>query len=172
MVVARITRAFSPEAARAPGATLSALRPGRRTLLAPLGGGLTLAAAAAVASSGLLLPEPDPGLSATATAPPARAPLHEGWEAGGPPPVPTEPSAEGAPAVRRPEARTGVLEVRANRRVLVTLDGEVLGFTPLELEVPLGRHTLVATVPAREDTRQERQVVVRETGPATVTLVF
>jgi hypothetical protein len=68
-----------------------------------------------------------------------------------------------APAAVQP-ATKGVLKIRSNRRVLVYIDGQASGYTPLEMKVDPGAHTVVAMVPGQPNTKQERSASVAAGG--------
>jgi hypothetical protein len=57
-----------------------------------------------------------------------------------------------------------VLKIRSNRRVLVYIDGQASGYTPLEMKVDPGEHAVVAMVPGQPNTKQERAASVAAGG--------
>lgn len=59
-----------------------------------------------------------------------------------------------------PVAKTGTLQIVANRRVVVYLDGNPLGYTPQKVPVLPGAHTLSASMPGRPDSEQVKQIDV------------
>jgi len=66
-----------------------------------------------------------------------------------------------APAPARPPpvvSRTGTLKVRANRKVLITLNGRPVDYAPLDLPVTPGTYVLGAALPGRPDTEQTKTV--------------
>jgi len=120
--------------------------------------------------------EPTPTSPSAAAGPtPASTPAPA---SGTPSPSPApQPSAAVAPiaapapvAPRRPApaasqvATKGVLKIRSNRRVLVYVDGQASGYTPLEVKVEPGEHEIVAMVPGQPNTKQERAASVRSGG--------
>jgi hypothetical protein len=61
------------------------------------------------------------------------------------------------PRVRRPAepttdpvARTGRLKIRSTRQVLVSINGQPVGMTPLDLDKPAGRYVVTANVDGRQ----------------------
>ncbi|MBW1881183.1 MAG: hypothetical protein JRJ84_22750 [Deltaproteobacteria bacterium] len=54
--------------------------------------------------------------------------------------------------------RTGTLKVRANRKVLITLNGRPVDYAPLDLPVTPGIYILGAALPGRPDTEQSKTV--------------
>jgi hypothetical protein len=110
-------------------------------------------------------PGPGPGPGPDPATPPAPIPAPE------PRPTAAAPSPAPAPvAPRRPApaatqvASKGVLKIRSNRRVLVYVDGQAAGYTPLEVKVEPGDHEIVAMVPGQANTKQERDASVRSGG--------
>jgi hypothetical protein len=109
-------------------------------------------------------PGPGPG-SGTPLAPvPAPAEPAARPTAAAPPPAPA-PVAPRRPAPAATQvASKGVLKIRSNRRVLVYVDGQAAGYTPLEVKVEPGDHQIVAMVPGQANTKQERDASVRSGG--------
>jgi hypothetical protein len=91
-------------------------------------------------------PAPEPKASVPAAAPAPAAPRRP------------------APTVAAPISTKGVLKIRSNRRVLVYVDGQASGYTPLEVKVEPGDHEVVAMVPGQPNTKQERDASVRAGG--------
>jgi hypothetical protein len=88
-------------------------------------------------------------------------------EAGTPPEKAPAPAARPAPRPRPAPAparpppvitRTGTLKVRANRKVLITLNGRPVDYAPLDLPVTPGTYILGAALPGRPDTEQSKTV--------------
>ncbi len=109
------------------------------------------AAGAAAVPAPVPVPAPAPG---TETHAPTAAPT--------PAPAPVAPRRP-APAASQ-VATKGVLKIRSNRRVLVYVDGQASGYTPLEVKVEPGEHEVVAMVPGQPNTKQERDASVRAGG--------
>ncbi|MCA9489175.1 MAG: serine/threonine protein kinase [Myxococcales bacterium] len=66
----------------------------------------------------------------------------------------------------------GLVEIRSNRRALITVDGRPLGYAPLKAWLPSGAHRLTATLPARPDSLREEALVVETNGEKRLELVF
>lgn len=132
--------------------------------LVPESGDLAPRADATLAAPGAPETEPTPapppdrpkGPRPTATAP-AGAP-------GAPPPDPAPSPASAPTAV--------TLRVGANQRALVHLDEVPVGYTPLELPVPPGRHVVAVMLPGKSSTRQQREVDVSGSAPMAVDFRF
>lgn len=75
----------------------------------------------------------------------------------GPKPASAEP-AETAPVT------TGKLKVRANRRALVYVDDQAVGYTPASVDLPPGTHSLSAMMPGQPNSRQSRQAIIPKPG--------
>jgi tRNA A-37 threonylcarbamoyl transferase component Bud32 len=81
-----------------------------------------------------------------------------------PPPVEPEPEPDDAGGTR--------IEVKANRRVLVFLNGNPKGFAPLTLKLPPGLHRVSAMLPGKPETEQEKEVRVRAGESPSVAFTF
>lgn len=70
-------------------------------------------------------------------------------------PPPAAPPAEPA------KGGNGTVKVRANTRVLVLVDGQVVDYTPLDLPVSAGAHTVSAMLPGRPGSKQDQKVTIK-----------
>lgn len=86
-----------------------------------------------------------------------------------PAPAPVAPRPKPRP---KPVAATGQLMVRANRKVLVVVDGKAVGYTPIDHEVTAGAHTVDATVPGQPSTKQTQSVTLESGSDQTLTFTF
>jgi hypothetical protein len=102
-------------------------------------------------------PEPPPATSTPSPRAPAAKPSQ-------PPTTKPAPEPQGPPAV-------GAVKVRANRRVLVYVDGNAVGYTPLDHPVPAGRYEVSVLVPGNAESRQS-QTVELQSGDRTVEFTF
>ncbi len=64
------------------------------------------------------------------------------------------------PPPKRDTTGKGTLKVRSNKRVLVMVDGRPVDFSPLELPLAVGVHTISAMQPGRRDTKQDKEVTI------------
>jgi hypothetical protein len=90
---------------------------------------------------------------------PAAAPVPAPGAAPAPRPEPA-PSAVPSPA----PSDSGFLTVRSNRRVIVYVDGSAVGYTPANLAVRPGEHSVKAMVPGQPDSQQTRRADVTAVG--------
>jgi len=108
-------------------------------------------------------PAPEPAPEPAGTAPqPAPDPKPQPKPA-----VPTAPAPKPAPEPDpkpAPAAAQGVLKIRANRRAMVYVNNQVVGFTPLDHKVAPGTWSVAAVLPGQPTTRQERNVSVSSAG--------
>jgi hypothetical protein len=96
-------------------------------------------------------PQPQPGPRPT----PAPAPA----------PQPPRPQPEPGPSKAQPApAAQGILKIRANRRAMVYVNNQVVGFTPLDHKVAPGTWSVAAVLPGQPTTRQERNVSIQAAG--------
>ena len=73
-------------------------------------------------------------------------------------PIAVEPEVKPRPRVRQPKpdttsepvARTGRLKIRSARQVLVSVNGQPVGMTPLDLDKPAGKYVVTASVDGRK----------------------
>ena len=79
--------------------------------------------------------------------------------------------AEPRPQPKPKDAAPVTLKIRANRRVLVYVDGQAVGYTPQDHVVKVGAHTITALVPGQPGTKQTRQAEAGKAG-ATVAVDF
>jgi hypothetical protein len=87
-----------------------------------------------------------------------------------PAPVPPAPPKPAQPAPVKPApaaAAQGVLKIRANRRAMVYVNNQVVGFTPLDHKVAPGTWSVAAVLPGQPTTRQERNVAIQAAGGTT-----
>lgn len=90
-------------------------------------------------------------------------------------PAPAPAPAAVAPKPRpapKPVAAPSQLMIRANRKVLVVIDGKAVGYTPIDQEVAVGAHTVDATVPGQPTTKQSQSVEAAAGSEQTVTFTF
>ncbi len=79
-----------------------------------------------------------------------------------PPPVPLPAAVREQP---KPAASTkGTLKIRSNRRVLVYVNDQAIGYTPQDYKVEPGDYRVAAMVPGQPKTRQTRQATVGDSG--------
>lgn len=83
-------------------------------------------------------------------------------------PAPAPAVAAPAPAPRRKrrteKAAVSKILIRANRRVLVYVDGKAVGYTPLDFEAGTGSHQVVAMVAGQPATRQTKSANIGSVG--------
>lgn len=81
-------------------------------------------------------------------------------------PTPTpRPGAATAPVeVAAVPATTATLKVRANRRAIVYLDEQAIGYTPVSYQSSPGKHALSAMMPGQPNSRQAREVTLPAPG--------
>lgn len=113
-------------------------------------------------------PAPEEPAPAPAPAPPSPSPQPVRSTE----PVP-EPAPEPVPPVVEPQPATGTrISVVTNRRALVYLNTRVKGMAPVDLEVRPGIHRVAVALPGQPDTRQEKQVRVKENESYRLTFTF
>lgn len=119
-------------------------------------------------------PAPTPEAAPVAEAPPAPSPADPAPRpdpkpaAPKPSAPPTAPASQPAAPAPAPVADTqGMLKVRANRRAMVYVNNQVIGFTPLDHKVAPGTWSVAAVLPGQPTTRQERNVSVQAAGATT-----
>lgn len=92
-----------------------------------------------------------------------------------------DPEPEPEPEVAEPApvaAPTGVatltarIQVTANQRAMITLDGTPQAPAPIELRVTPGKHTVSAMIPGRADTIQTKEVTAKKDKAVQVGFVF
>lgn len=117
--------------------------------------------------------EPKPEGEVAEEVPPAPVPP------AGPPPVPTAaPAPAPAPApvatpkpkpkkAEEPKAAVSKLQIRANRKVLVYVDGKAIGYTPVDYPTTPGAHEIVAMIAGQPATRQTQQASIGNQGDVT-----
>lgn len=98
---------------------------------------------------------PSPGAPTPSPAPQKAVPS--------PAPAP-RPHPRTAPAATTPAAAKGTLKIRSNRRVLVYVNGQAIGYTPQDYAVSPGTFTVSAMVPGQPNTKQTRDAVVSAVG--------
>lgn len=107
---------------------------------------------------------PAPGAAPTSPSPsPTPAP---GPRPVQPVPAPPKPPPEPSKAAPAP-ASQGILKIRANRRAMVYVNNQVVGFTPLDHKVAPGTWSVAAVLPGQPTTRQERTVSAPAAGGTT-----
>ncbi len=118
-------------------------------------------------------PDPEPAPSGTddseddPAAEPSAAPASRPTPASrpSPPPAPDpEPASDDEGGTR--------IEVKANRRVLVFLNGSPKGFAPIEIKLPPGLHKVSAMLPGKPETEQKKEVRVRPGDSPSVEFSF
>ena len=123
-----------------------------------------------------LIPEPKPVVvvvvepdapSRPSLAPPPR-PEPEPDPVAEPAPVARARARSAAPAPAPDPVATAAVEVVANARMVVSIDGQVAGLTPVHTRLTVGEHRIEAGIPGRPDTLQDQVVVVVEDVPRTV----
>jgi hypothetical protein len=116
-------------------------------------------------------PPPEPVVEAPAPAPtrPSPAPATRPAPTTRPGPA---PAARPAPAAPAPAATNGTLSIQSNRRVIVSINGRAVDFTPLEISVPAGAYTISAALPSRADSSQTREVRLDAGDRETITFTF
>jgi hypothetical protein len=88
------------------------------------------------------------------------------------PPEPT-PVAPALPPEPAPHTSSAVLSVRSDRRALVYIDDELVGYAPQELPISVGRHDVRAVLPGVPETEQRKRVQVGEaTDTVRIEFVF
>ncbi|HHO49991.1 MAG TPA: hypothetical protein ENK18_03760 [Deltaproteobacteria bacterium] len=116
-------------------------------------------------------PSPEPSRSDRDPSRPAVAPRN-GPVVSEPEP---EPAPEPAPVVEAPKptrrpppkpvaAAAGTLKIRSNRKVLVYVNGEALGYTPQDFPASPGQYTISAMVPGQPKTRQTHSATLGKDG--------
>ncbi len=65
-----------------------------------------------------------------------------------------------APAPAAPAGEVGSVEVRANERALVYVNGKVKGYTPLTVKLAPGEHDIAVALPGQAQSRQEKRVSI------------
>ncbi|MBN2800872.1 MAG: hypothetical protein JXX28_17175 [Deltaproteobacteria bacterium] len=98
-----------------------------------------------------------------AVAPPAQ-PEEVAAPAEAPPAVPVAPPVEEVVVVEKPApappptAPPGTLQIRSNRRVLVSVNGEPVGYPPLNLKRPPGEYVITAEMQGRTGAKERKDV--------------
>jgi hypothetical protein len=83
-----------------------------------------------------------------------------------PPPEPEPPPVVPVPPPEPPKAiDKGTLKIRSNRRVLIYVNGQAIGYTPQEFQGPPGKYTVLAMVPGQPNTKQAREVTISAEHP-------
>jgi hypothetical protein len=80
-----------------------------------------------------------------------------------PPPAPAPTFTRPKPAPADP-ATLGTLKIRANRRVLVYVDGKAIGYAPTDHLVAPGAHSVRAMLPGQPATAQTQSIDVAAAG--------
>ncbi len=106
-----------------------------------------------------VVPGSQPGSSGPAPAP---APAPQAPKPVAAPPPAPRPAPAPAPAAATQSQ--GVLKIRANRRAVVYVNDQAVGFTPLDHKVPPGTFTVSAMLPGQPGSRQERSATVNAGG--------
>ena len=92
------------------------------------------------------------------------------------PPVETTPKVtpppKPPPAEQKVYAGTGTIKIRANKRVIVQVNGNLLDFAPVDLPYAAGNHTVGAMLPGRPDSLQEKPIKLRKGKTVTVDFEF
>ncbi len=70
------------------------------------------------------------------------------------------------------DANLGTLKVRSNRRVLVMVNGNPVGYPPLDLPKEPGLYRVSASLPGRPDTQQNQQVNLQAGDTSAVEFSF
>jgi hypothetical protein len=82
-----------------------------------------------------------------------------------------QPRAQPRPQPRpdpKPEAAArGTLKIRSNRRVLVYVNGQAIGYTPQDYKVNPGDYSISAMVPGQPNTKQTRDASISDAGTTT-----
>ena len=100
----------------------------------------------------------------SAVVPPALTPSFcSAWCSSSSPPTPTP-----APATQA----QGVLKIRANRRAIVYVNDQAIGFTPLDHKVGPGTYTVAAMLPQQPTSRQEKSASVSGSGAVPIDFQF
>lgn len=123
------------------------------------------------------LPEPAPEAVEAAPAP---APAPEPAPEPAPAPVPKaqpEPAPRPRPAPKpqpaaQPVSTKGTLKIRSNRRVLVYVNGQAIGYTPQDYKVDPGSFQVSAMVPGNPSTKQTRDAAVPAGATVPVDFTF
>jgi serine/threonine-protein kinase len=115
----------------------------------------------------------EPALPAAAPeAPPSPAPAAEGPSPAPAPAARPAPSPSPSPAPAPPPADAGSVDVRANERALVYVNGKVKGYTPQVVRLAPGEHAIAVALPGQPDTRQEKRVSVGANQQETLDFTF
>lgn len=77
-----------------------------------------------------------------------------------PKPAPAATPAPAPAAAPAPVGTAGRIDIRANERALVYVDGAVKGYTPLTLDLAPGTHEVAVALPGKADSRQVREVAI------------
>lgn len=113
---------------------------------------------------------PDPGTPDPGTPEAEPEPIAAPQPVAAPAPVPKRverPRPRPRPApVPEPVAQNGTIKIRANRRVLVYVNGSAVGYTPQDYKGPPGSYTVSAMVPGQPDSKQTRDTKIAGSGGA------
>jgi hypothetical protein len=104
-------------------------------------------------------PEIDPSVPVPVIGPP-KLPALPAPTPEPPPPVVPVPPPEPPKAIDK-----GTLKIRSNRRVLIYVNGQAIGYTPQEFQGPPGTYTVLAMVPGQPNTKQSREVTIDAEHP-------
>ncbi|MCB9695309.1 MAG: hypothetical protein H6738_00815 [Alphaproteobacteria bacterium] len=116
---------------------------------------------------------PEPG--GATTAPDPSTPTPAPTPTPGPKPVAPTQTPKPAPATPTPAPATqaqGVLKIRANRRAIVYVNDQAIGFTPLDHKVGPGTYTVAAMLPQQPTSRQEKSASVSGSGAVPIDFQF
>ena len=76
------------------------------------------------------------------------------------------------PVEEKVPAGMGTIKIRANKRVIVQVNGNLLDFAPVDLPFAAGNHTVGAMLPGRPDSLQEKPIKLRKGKTVTVDFDF
>ncbi len=107
------------------------------------------------------MPEPEQG---TAEVPEPEAPTPSPEPKQPTPPPRPQPQTAPTPPPAPVAVAKATLKIRSNRRVLVYVNDQAIGFTPQDYEVEPGSFTVIAMIAGQPDTKQTRDASVGEAG--------
>ncbi len=125
-----------------------------------------------------VLPAPEPSTPSSqlpapisTTLPPSSQPLGPAIQPRTEDPPEDEVSPQATPTGPT-DAKLGTLKIRSNRRVLVMVNGNPVGYPPLDLPKEPGLYRVSASLPGRPDTQQTKQVSLNRGSMAAIEFSF